>query len=75
MAMLVGESSVRGSSELVRMVLLTFVAIGITFTWGVEMTCEQRPFPPLGPCPADDDDDDDDDDATQTARPTCSTWA
>ncbi|OAA82104.1 sucrose transport protein [Akanthomyces lecanii RCEF 1005] len=38
MAAFAGESSIRGSSETMRMVLLTFCTIGITFTWGVEMT-------------------------------------
>ncbi|KAF7562170.1 hypothetical protein G7046_g1969 [Stylonectria norvegica] len=38
MARWAGQPSVRGSSEAVRMVLLTFVTIGITFTWGIEMT-------------------------------------
>ncbi|KJZ77886.1 hypothetical protein HIM_02523 [Hirsutella minnesotensis 3608] len=51
MATLVGESHIKGSTETARMVLLTFVAIGITyvlllcflslgasFTWGVELT-------------------------------------
>ncbi|KAK3695283.1 major facilitator superfamily domain-containing protein [Podospora appendiculata] len=33
-----GQPSVRGRSETMRMVLLTCVSIGITFTWGVEMT-------------------------------------
>ncbi|KAL7789447.1 major facilitator superfamily domain-containing protein [Trichoderma ceciliae] len=35
---LTGRASIRGSSETVQMVLLTFCTIGITFTWGVEMT-------------------------------------
>lgn len=39
-ASFVGQPSVRGSSEVIRMILLTFSAIGITFTWGVEMTCK-----------------------------------
>ncbi|KAK3906861.1 general alpha-glucoside permease [Staphylotrichum tortipilum] len=38
MATWVGQPRVKGSSETVRMVLLTCVSIGITFTWGVEMT-------------------------------------
>ncbi|KAL9943486.1 hypothetical protein ACHAP6_009060 [Verticillium nonalfalfae] len=33
-----GLPHIKGSSEAMRMVLLTFNAIGITFTWGVEMT-------------------------------------
>ncbi|KAL2154171.1 hypothetical protein VTH82DRAFT_2847 [Thermothelomyces myriococcoides] len=33
-----GQPKVEGSSETMRMVLLTCVSIGITFTWGVEMT-------------------------------------
>ncbi|RDA96083.1 hypothetical protein CP533_5869 [Ophiocordyceps camponoti-saundersi (nom. inval.)] len=36
--MLVGEPSVKGSSEAVRMMLLSFAAIGITIVWGVELT-------------------------------------
>ncbi|KAF4122398.1 solute carrier family 45, member 1/2/4 [Geosmithia morbida] len=38
MAKFTGEPSVMGGSELLRMVLLTFVAVGITFTWSIEMT-------------------------------------
>ncbi|CZR34966.1 uncharacterized protein FPRO_00913 [Fusarium proliferatum ET1] len=33
-----GQPAIRGNSEAVRMVLLSFVTIGITFTWGIEMT-------------------------------------
>ncbi|KAM0437736.1 hypothetical protein ACHAPT_002101 [Fusarium lateritium] len=33
-----GTPSVKGSSEAVRMVLLNFITIGVTFTWGIEMT-------------------------------------
>ncbi|KAK0633529.1 major facilitator superfamily domain-containing protein [Immersiella caudata] len=33
-----GKPSVKGSSETMRMALLTCVSVGITFTWGVEMT-------------------------------------
>ncbi|KAK4212479.1 sucrose transporter [Rhypophila decipiens] len=33
-----GQPSVKGSSESMRMIFLTCVSIGITFTWGVEMT-------------------------------------
>ncbi|CAH0049926.1 unnamed protein product, partial [Clonostachys solani] len=33
-----GQPSVRGNSETTRMVLLTFSAIGVAFTWGMEMT-------------------------------------
>ncbi|KAH0423529.1 sucrose transporter [Colletotrichum camelliae] len=33
-----GQPSIRGSSEAMRMVLLTFNTLGITFTWGIEMT-------------------------------------
>ncbi|KAK0730506.1 major facilitator superfamily domain-containing protein [Lasiosphaeris hirsuta] len=33
-----GQPSIKGSSETARMILLTCVSIGITFTWGVEMT-------------------------------------
>ncbi|KKA30565.1 hypothetical protein TD95_001088, partial [Thielaviopsis punctulata] len=35
---LVGKASVRGSSETMRMVLLSFTTVGIVFVWGVEMT-------------------------------------
>ncbi|KAG5926157.1 hypothetical protein E4U42_003574 [Claviceps africana] len=35
---LVGTASIKGTSEMARMVLLNFCAIGITFTWIVEMT-------------------------------------
>ncbi|KAF4581138.1 sucrose transport protein [Ophiocordyceps camponoti-floridani] len=35
---LVGEASVRGSSEAVQMMLLSFAAVGITIVWGVELT-------------------------------------
>lgn len=34
-----GQPSVKGRSETLRMILLTLNSIGITFTWGVEMTC------------------------------------
>ncbi|WYZ34459.1 hypothetical protein EsH8_I_000735 [Colletotrichum jinshuiense] len=33
-----GQPSIKGSSEAMRMVLLTFNTLGITFTWGIEMT-------------------------------------
>ncbi|KAK3397743.1 hypothetical protein B0T20DRAFT_230342 [Sordaria brevicollis] len=33
-----GEPSVKGTTETMRMLLLTCVSVGITFTWGVEMT-------------------------------------
>ncbi|KAK1778809.1 hypothetical protein QBC45DRAFT_413009 [Copromyces sp. CBS 386.78] len=33
-----GTPSVKGSTETMRMLLLTCVSVGITFTWGVEMT-------------------------------------
>ncbi|KAI5467247.1 major facilitator superfamily domain-containing protein [Mariannaea sp. PMI_226] len=33
-----GQPAVKGRSETVRMILLSFVTIGLTFTWGVEMT-------------------------------------
>jgi solute carrier family 45 protein 1/2/4 len=33
-----GHASVKGSTETMRMILLSFSAIGITFTWGFEMT-------------------------------------
>ncbi|TEA15202.1 General alpha-glucoside permease [Colletotrichum sidae] len=33
-----GQPSIRGSSEAIRMILLTFNTLGITFTWGIEMT-------------------------------------
>ncbi|KAF7541206.1 hypothetical protein G7Z17_g12012 [Cylindrodendrum hubeiense] len=38
MASWAGQPAIKGGSEAVRMVLLTFVTIGITFTWGIEMT-------------------------------------
>lgn len=33
-----GQPSVKGSSEVMRMMLLTFSSVGMTFTWGIEMT-------------------------------------
>ncbi|GAO14393.1 hypothetical protein UVI_02055180 [Ustilaginoidea virens] len=52
---LVGRPSIRGSSEAMRMILLNFCVIGITFTWGIEMTYEntskwgrRRPFMVVG---------------------------
>ncbi|CAD6504304.1 BgTH12-06036 [Blumeria graminis f. sp. triticale] len=33
-----GESSVKGSTESMRMALLTFSLVGLQFTWGIEMT-------------------------------------
>ena len=33
-----GQPSVKGSSEAMRMMLLTFSSVGMTFTWGIEMT-------------------------------------
>ncbi|GJC83825.1 general alpha-glucoside permease [Colletotrichum liriopes] len=33
-----GQPSIKGSSEAIRMILLTFNTLGITFTWGIEMT-------------------------------------
>ncbi|KAH6660023.1 major facilitator superfamily domain-containing protein [Truncatella angustata] len=33
-----GQPSIMGSSDAVRMILLNFCTLGITFTWGVEMT-------------------------------------
>ncbi|KAF9879011.1 sucrose transporter [Colletotrichum karsti] len=33
-----GQPSIRGGSEAMRMILLTFNTLGITFTWGIEMT-------------------------------------
>ncbi|PHH71859.1 hypothetical protein CDD82_6293 [Ophiocordyceps australis] len=38
MATLEGQVAIRGSSETMRMMLLTFASTGVTFTWGVEMT-------------------------------------
>ncbi|KAG9250033.1 major facilitator superfamily domain-containing protein [Emericellopsis atlantica] len=38
MATWTGTPGVRGGSETAQMALLTFGAIGITFTWGIEMT-------------------------------------
>ncbi|KAM5341525.1 hypothetical protein ACJ41O_014556 [Fusarium nematophilum] len=33
-----GQPAIKGPSEAVRMMLLSFVTLGITFTWGIEMT-------------------------------------
>ncbi|KAK8095782.1 hypothetical protein PG999_013804 [Apiospora kogelbergensis] len=33
-----GQPSIKGSSDMVRMLLLNFCTLGIVFTWGVEMT-------------------------------------
>ncbi|KAH8675684.1 sucrose transporter [Xylariales sp. PMI_506] len=33
-----GQPSIKGSSDAIRMILLNFCTLGITFTWGVEMT-------------------------------------
>lgn len=38
MASWVGQPSIRGGSELTRMILLTINTIGISFTWGIEMS-------------------------------------
>jgi solute carrier family 45 protein 1/2/4 len=38
MASWTGQPSIKGGSEMMQMILLTFNAIGITFTWGIEMT-------------------------------------
>ncbi|EFX01167.1 sucrose transport protein [Grosmannia clavigera kw1407] len=38
MATWVGQPAIKGSSETMRMMLLTCASIGIAFTWGVEMT-------------------------------------
>ncbi|KAI5466421.1 hypothetical protein BGZ63DRAFT_376156 [Mariannaea sp. PMI_226] len=38
MASWTGQPNIKGSSETMRMVWLNFICIGITFTWGVEMT-------------------------------------
>lgn len=45
-----GQPDIKGRNESVRMMLLCAVHFGITFTWGVEMTCE-RPRPPTFPHP------------------------
>ena len=46
MASWAGTPAVKGGSETMRMVLLTFSAVGITFTWGIEMTCRfHMPLP------------------------------
>lgn len=37
-----GQPDIKGSSEIARMVLLNAVSVGMTFTWGVEMTCKFR---------------------------------
>ncbi|TVY90676.1 General alpha-glucoside permease [Lachnellula willkommii] len=38
MASWVGQPHVKGSTEAMRMVLLTFSLVGLQFTWGIEMT-------------------------------------
>lgn len=43
MASWAGQPDIKGRNETVRMMLLCAVHFGITFTWGVEMTCE-NPF-------------------------------
>lgn len=40
MASWVGQPHIRGSSESVRMALLTLSLVGLQFTWGIEMTCK-----------------------------------
>lgn len=40
MASWAGQPDIKGRNETVRMMLLCAVHFGITFTWGVEMTCE-----------------------------------
>lgn len=45
MASWAGQPDIKGRNETVRMMLLCAVHFGITFTWGVEMTCESSlPF-------------------------------
>lgn len=39
MASWVGQPAIKGSSESMRMALLTLSLIGLQFTWGIEMTC------------------------------------
>lgn len=40
MASWAGQPDIKGRNETIRMMLLCAVHFGITFTWGVEMTCE-----------------------------------
>jgi solute carrier family 45 protein 1/2/4 len=42
MASWAGQPSIKGSSETVRMALLTLSLVGLQFTWGIEMTCEHE---------------------------------
>ncbi|KHN99859.1 sucrose transport protein [Metarhizium album ARSEF 1941] len=61
MAGLLGQPSIKGRSEAMRMVLLNFCTVGITFTWGIEMTCKcgaarRRPEVSSCPCPCPDPD-------------------
>ena len=39
MASWVGQPAIKGSTESMRMALLTLSLIGLQFTWGIEMTC------------------------------------
>lgn len=45
MASWVGQPRIKGSSEVMRMVLLTLTLVGVSFTWGIEMTCKFRGLP------------------------------
>lgn len=40
MASWAGQPAIKGRNEIIRMMLLCAVHFGISFTWGVEMTCE-----------------------------------
>lgn len=46
MASWAGQPDIKGRNETIRMMLLCAVHFGITFTWGVEMTCEALPSDP-----------------------------
>lgn len=46
MASWAGQPDIKGRNETVRMMLLCAVHFGITFTWGVEMTCEPSSLAP-----------------------------
>lgn len=39
MASWVGQPAIKGSTDSMRMALLTLSLIGLQFTWGIEMTC------------------------------------
>lgn len=45
MASWVGQPAIKGSTESMRMALLTLSLIGLQFTWGIEMTCMLQSSP------------------------------